>query len=653
VKPSSSASACQTPAPPGRRAWAAAAALSLVALLLVYRPYAGVAQDGRIYVGFALAALDPQGVGRDLMFAMDGQADLSLFPRAFTVLARWLGPSAASRWATLAGLLAWLAAAAAFLGAFARGRMLWAALACVVILDPAYGGFDVFGYLGPYLTPRTLAEALVLAGLAALIGRRRIVGVTVLGLAGLVHPVMALPGVAVGFVLLAAEDRRWLAAGAAAVLAAAIAAVLRLPMAERLLTVIDPLWLQLLHSRATYLFPGLWRASDYGRLAVQLVTVAVAAGLAEGRARLALVTIMAVAVGGVGLALVFGEVSLLIAQLQPWRATWLLAVAANAGLALAAMGLWRRGGPDRVVLAVLAMAWLVRGEGWTAVGFAAAVAAVHALSRTGRLSPPSPPMRAAIGLALFGLLAAWLARAAPVLNYLRLGLQQGAPFGWADLLRSGVPRLAAPAAIALCLVPWPRAPRRTGWAAAAVAGAAAAAALLTWDSRSPEQRMIDEAEGAGALQALIGSAPGPVQWIDGGIGAWRLAGRANWAVSLQGAAGVFSRPLAMTWSARQRSLIALGLAQPGDLDPYRRPKLAPTRPSRSGVLALCSRADAPVAVIMAAPAPAGLPARLWRAPAAQYVVHAGPGGRAAWRRIDAYAVVSCPAARRALSGLRP
>jgi hypothetical protein len=65
--------------------WQKAAVASLAAPLIAYsvfllsRPYPGIVQDAYIYMGRALADLDPDGIGRDLMFVHDGQFGFSLF----------------------------------------------------------------------------------------------------------------------------------------------------------------------------------------------------------------------------------------------------------------------------------------------------------------------------------------------------------------------------------------------------------------------------------------------------------------------------------------------------------------------------------------------------------------------------------------------
>ncbi|MCC2103475.1 MAG: hypothetical protein KDJ20_05235, partial [Hyphomicrobiales bacterium] len=63
-----------------------AAFLTLAAFYALEHPYAGILGDAKIYMGRALADLDAGGVGRDLMYRLDGQSQFSLF----TPAARWL-----------------------------------------------------------------------------------------------------------------------------------------------------------------------------------------------------------------------------------------------------------------------------------------------------------------------------------------------------------------------------------------------------------------------------------------------------------------------------------------------------------------------------------------------------------------------------------
>ncbi|MDB5421505.1 MAG: hypothetical protein JWR59_1452, partial [Brevundimonas sp.] len=103
------------PPSPAAPAWAAAGLwwIGLAVLLVLTRPYGGVDGDARLYIGRALAALDPAGLGQDLMFRHDGQFGFSAYPALLTALVRRLGPSLAALAISFAAAAAWLAAAGA------------------------------------------------------------------------------------------------------------------------------------------------------------------------------------------------------------------------------------------------------------------------------------------------------------------------------------------------------------------------------------------------------------------------------------------------------------------------------------------------------------------------------------------------------------
>ncbi len=636
--------------------WTMIGAAALVALLILYRPYAGVSHDARVYIGEAMAALDPGGVGRDLMFAQDRQTAFSIFPALVRALVALAGPAPAALALTVAGLGLWLAAAVALAARLARGRLLWAMLACILVLAPVYGGLGVFGYAEPFATPRPLAEAAVMAALAALMARRRLPALALLGLAAAIHPIMALPGAAAAFVVLVWEDRRWLWAGAAAILGVGAAAALGLPLADRLFQRIDPVWLQLLRDRNSYLFVARWTAADFSRIAVQLATLALAASYVPPRARMLLAGIAAAGLGGLLASWLFVDLlpSLLMAQMQTWRGLWLLSMAANAALALAATGLWRQGGGARLALAALALAWLVIDAPLPAVGMAAGALVLQALARRGRLGLLS---RLAQGAALTGVAMVtlvWALRLGLALgDYLSIGLAAGAPVGWPHALETDLPRLPlAAAAIALALGAADGLAPRRAWAPAAVAALAllSVATAAARDGRTAYRRMLDAREGRPVMKALLADAPGPILWVGGDTETWMLADRANWSSDIQGAGMVFSRPLAIAWDARIRALIDLGLARPQSRRPFAaRTQGAPVRPTRLALIALCARGDGPAAVVVAGRPPEGIMGRPWRPAWPRFYGYDVPGGYA-WRRVAVYSVIPCAAT---LSPLRP
>lgn len=668
---------------PGRRGLAAAMWLSLVPLTLLLHPYAGVVQDARIYIGRGVADRDPAGVGRDVMFAHDEQTGFSLMRELVDTSLHVMGPSATAMALTLVGVMAWLAAAVAVartLGGIARvdphdpasrspgaerasggvlprprsakGLDAWAVAVCLVALPTFYGAYRVFDYAEAVATPRVFAEAAVLGAFAALMAERRRAAAGLLALAMAFHPLIALPGVAVGAVLLVRRDRRWLLAVAALAVATLAAAALKVPLAARLVEPMDDTWLSLLRQRSTYLFPSLWPAQSFGPILCQATAVAVAAAVSAPAVRALLLANLGVAGLGLAASWVAGDLhaSTLIVQLQPWRALWLLATFGNAALALAAIALWRRGAEARLTLAPLALAWLWSDQ----LGLAAALAVLTlcwlAAVLRNAVPPVSPLLRWAVAgtvcaVALFELAdAAWVGFAA-----VRAAHAQGGRAGWPMVVGLQIPTVPVVAgALALALLAPARlsARWRRGMAAAVVCGCVASA--LQWDGRPAERRLAEDGGADPALRAAIGPAAGDVMWVDEDSETWFLAGRPSFFNSVQGAPILFSRTLALDWADRAAFARRLGLAREAAVSPWAdpHPRLDPVVLRADAVALFCASPRRPAAVVapgeQRGAAPAGWTASLWR-PAAPFRRLWLDGEAIRWTSFDVFTVIRCPA----------
>ena len=98
------------------------AALIAFLVFVLSRPYRGIIQDAHIYMGRALADLDPNGVGRDLMFVHDGQFGFSLFRLVADAMVWGLGLAAAAKSLAILAAFAWFFGVCAFARQFARAR---------------------------------------------------------------------------------------------------------------------------------------------------------------------------------------------------------------------------------------------------------------------------------------------------------------------------------------------------------------------------------------------------------------------------------------------------------------------------------------------------------------------------------------------------
>ncbi len=620
-----------------------------IGLWLLTRHYSGIAGDSRVYIGRALADLAPATLGRDLMFAHDGQAGFSIF----TVILRWLvrlvGAPAASAGVAFAAMALWFVAMTALVVRVAPPRLAWAILIFVAVLPGNYGGFSIIPFGEALAIPRPFAEAAVLAAMAAILDGRALFALSFLVVAGLFHPIMALCGFGVFFVFMGRGDGRWLLAATALVGLALIAAALRLPLAGRLFTPPDPQWLDLLRHRNAYLFPGLWPASTWGRLAVQSATVAVTAGLLRGKVQALFVAVLTVGLAGVGVTCVGGDLwpSLLILQAQPWRALWLVAVLANAGAAICAVTLCRRGPVGQIVLILLAFAWLMIDQPVCALPATLALALAAARRWMPREAIKPSSLRLAWGLLAACALILMVHDALTVLPFWRLypaslGRLNGVLKAFGVLTLIVVPLTAYAAAARPRF--GPRARVLVGAMAIVLVGFAA----THWPRTGPSA--VRQSGPDPGLAAILKPHPGEVAWISGDVegdmDAWGLAGRPSWASELQGASIVFSRPAALAWQARINRLIALGLADPHALTPWDGEFFAGLPQIRPGALAaLCATPDGPAWIITPSVIGESLPAvpgaRLWTAPYPTYV-HTDPA-RPGWTALNTYAVIPCRA----------
>lgn len=612
--------------------------LALAAAFFFFRLFPGVAGDAQIYIGRAIADLDPAGVGRDAMFVNDGQSHLSLFTRIAPALVAALGPFGAAILLSLAAMVLWFAALVVFSLRIAPARA-WA-VALAVAAAPAGYSFLSFGEALPL--PRPFGEAFVLFALAAQLDGRRLFAFLLLCAAALFHPIMALAGFALVGLLWAFADRRWLYAALAFAVALAVAAGLGLGPFARLAVVMDDEWLAVVRARNGFLFPQTWPLETWGLQFVQAATLVFAARRSEAPVRNLFLAGLGVGVAGLGLSLVATAwPNMLLVQAQPWRMWWLTAALAAAALGLAATRYRESGARDRLAFVAMVFAWLLAH---VAPAEAMAVAA-GALVLPPRLSP-APNLARWAFVAVAAYVAATgaftIVGAAALLR--QMGEAGGAPtlreivgllFG--DMLFLAVLALGMFGAGAIARLP------RVGVQAGALSLAAVVA--FVWDSAPAYERALYARRGQPALDALLKGRPGEILWLKGRVEAWLWTGRPNWGSEIQGASIVFSRPLAMLYRDRIAAQFESGLGGRELIGRWRaKPETFFPNVTAPGLRALCARADAPAFVIWpvenSAPLAEALKAREWIAPAPRIEL-ANAAADGTFQRIERHAVAAC------------
>ncbi|MGH6796399.1 MAG: hypothetical protein ACREDH_14680 [Methylocella sp.] len=618
--------------------------IPLIAFLVfaLGRPYRGIIQDPQLYIGRAVADLDPSGVGRDLMFVHDGQFDFSLFRFAVKAMVALSGPAMTVEVLAVVAALAWFFAARALARQFAGGGAVWVVVIFAALLPNAYGAPYPFGFAELNAIPRPFAEAFVLAGLAALAARRDVVCLCCLVAAALLHPIMALAGFGVLVAVLGLEDKRWfwfcVCAGTLPILGGA----LDLPLLDRLFTALDPSLQSLHESRNAFLFPSLWPIESFPPLIVQTATIAIAANLRQGRVRRILAASIVVGLGGIAIAAIFGDwlSSLLIVQVQPWRTAWLMAVAGAMALGICAVELWRRGPSGRMVLALLVLCWSFN----TALGVAgpAAILALCVHFGAKRFAPLLKP-RYVFATGIFTLVVATIWDVRIFVHLWEFAVAEPAGYGNINfaLIRKVLAFPLCTVAVYFAIVK----PRIGPLVQKGCAILLLAAFFFLWDRLPPVQRLMEASHAPPDIMRLIDQRQGEVLWIDGQSEAWFFLGRPQWASPVQGIPTIFSSALAAEWRRRMQILMNLRLADQKSFAPWSAPASADrSQLSQQGVRRLCARGDAPAWII--APLehgkepPAGIEMKLWLLPEPLFKLTKGDG-KYIWQRIDAYGVIAC------------
>ncbi len=314
---------------------AALAAMLVATVYAASHPYWGIAHDARLYMAQALQRSGLADLSTDLFFAFGSQDSFTIYTWLLGHLVPIFGVSLTALAATATGAAAMLAATYVVVRRLAGPQSAWVATIFVAALPGRYSSLGV-PLVEPYATPRTLACALVLLGLAAALGRRRVVTAVALLGALLLHPLMALPGVAwVAFT--AGRFVPVLALGLGTVSAAIIASVAGVAPFDLLVTRIDDDWRALIEDRSPYLYLLRWEdpawSGHSGTAAMVLVASLLLAARMEGPARRVFLAGGAVAVFGALATLIGGDLlqSALVIQLQPWRAMWIASFLTLAG----------------------------------------------------------------------------------------------------------------------------------------------------------------------------------------------------------------------------------------------------------------------------------------------------------------------------------
>lgn len=648
-----------------------------LSVFLLLRPYDGIVHDARLYMGYVLAAWDPQSIGQDLMFVHDGQSGYSVFPSLLNVVGRAVGLVRGAMVLSVAALLLWFTAAwrlvwAMFptLGTTVRAALLlWG-----TSLHTLYGGASTFHFAEMFATPRPLAEALVLLTLATLVqhearatnrgaaDRLRVGSALLLVLlAAVVHPLMIAPGLVAMVWLVPPPTWRVPLTGVGAALVLFVLALTHWTSADQhtgwLLATFDAEWLEVLVRRGSIALLSQWQHVDWVRVAVQLTSVLVARHLVSGRVRILWDAMVMAGVGGVLISWLATDVvhHRLITQVQPWRVLWVVglvgsiavlvqlrAVVGSPDEAQSLSGSSRRRQLERLATGFLLLAWFMlevsAAAGWLLLGSIM----LFGLARSRlSLSMAERPLRVAFASVIVAIVVLTALRAFVVWEVYAVHPDASTRWVWRTWVTSGLPNAIVLGGALVLTVAQLRSvtgDRRRRLLMPAFATVLAILSFAVLDQRTDYATWLDAmAERQAASSRGGGRTPdsGAAFWLDADMEPWILLNRPAWGGVLQGTPKIFDRRLAMVWE--DRAVLADRITHP---DWARRSDLALRSVNAAMVQTICHWPSGPAVIVAPLDSiDAEIPRDTIRAGAPRYLppdVRKGP-----WLVVSAYGVIRC------------
>lgn len=534
-------------------------ALAAAGLYVLLHPYLGITHDARLYTLQALNHLRPDLYANDVFLRYGSQDDYTFFTPLYALVISWLGIEPAAALLTFLSQMAFLLAALFLARSLLAPHLALVAICLLLLLPDHYASARIFTYLEEFITPRQLAEALVLFGVATwLRGSRKLSAVLLTG-AMLTHPIMGSAGVMLLVSLCLLPHWRKVLPLVLLALMTMVFATAWLPAHWR----IDDEWLAIVLGRAEYLSLFHWSGDDWGRAATIAATLVIAARTLRGdMQRLAIATLASTGALML-LALIGGDLLRisLVMQAQPWRALWLATVVAIVLLPAMFIVCWQENGLRRCGALLLAAAWLVPSENISLLIAPLAIAAAafrYGNIESGQLRLLTWGSWAALGLVL-------LAAIAVSMLSLRAGTYNIAVSPALDTLRA-VSTGAALTLIALLAVCYASrsADKRVPIALSVLlASLVVAAAVPTADTWFASRYGGDLKAAFGHWRAHI--PPGSdVMWAadstmgaDGPVSVWLLLERPSYISRIQATTSLFSRQAALEIRRRTESVIKL------------------------------------------------------------------------------------------------
>jgi hypothetical protein len=531
-------------------------ALVVLGLWMLARPYNGLRHDGIFYIGQVMLHMWPDIFKNDLFFKYGSQDQFSIFASLLERLYHLLGVPVTQVLVLVVCGLSFMISLAWALRWIESPLERWAGLATVAVFSHLYSANGTFAFTEGFVTARSLAEPLALAGIVLVLRGRLVTAGATLLLSAAAHPLMALPAVTVVWAYLSLSNRRWLWSLALLPLPAVLG-VLGIKPFDALFVRFDTAWWESVSVANVHVFMLNWIVSDWQILVIDagvlwLAMHSLGPPLAQLARALLLASTGLLALTAIGADLLHDA---LLTQLQLFRVLWLTHLFALAFLPAMLWRRWNAFNGSRLPALSLAAAMLAANSRWPA-GWALIAWAflVEALVRSGRPVTPRLDRIASMATALVMVVLTVAIPSKTLIDFREGGAPMNLPNYSLALMT--VPTISMALAAALYLG-WTAGKRSRG---AAVAGALVLAGYgaIHWDRRDDWNRYVEDSIFREHPFEKFIPRHAEVLWNDNQLTSWMLLKRANFVSSVQGAGFLFNRGTAIEF---QRRAPAIGILQ--------------------------------------------------------------------------------------------
>jgi hypothetical protein len=528
------------------------ACVGLMGLWMLARPYTGVRHDGVLYLGQIYLRLQPEIFKRDLFFAYGSQDQYSLFSSICAYVHQWLGQEGSQFLVLLLSHCVLMLAAAWLLKPLGTVAYRVLGLVALAVMPHFYGGMGIFSYAETFVTARTLAEPIGLVALALLVHGHRLGAAMAAVAAALLHPLMALPVLVVGWLAMVQEDRRWLWLSVPAAVMTSAIAIAGVGPAANLSRRYDDAWLAVVQTANPFVFPLGWAASSWALVVGVLLFLHLGGRLLpfplarlSRAASLGATLLMVVSILG-------SDVlhNILLTQLQLWRALWVAHLLAIVLLPAVVWRLWSLGGPWRTVAVAIAAAAVALTAEWPSSPLI--LAWVLALCLLARMKLAALGGREWTWLLTANIAVMLLLSALLLLSNLRQLLHKGVDLDVSVIAWS----LATTPLLVLALAWWTlertgSLPRPRLWGGILALGLLVTGAA-DWDRRTDTQRIVEARPGTPHPFALKTEPDSQIYWGESLNHTWAMLGRVSYFTDHQGSGVLFERQTAMEFERRRQ-----------------------------------------------------------------------------------------------------